>query len=82
MKTIQDLINEQHAIIVAAKDYLFDTDFYGHREYEGGAPMPEDVKAKRAQARVTINEAQSIIEELERQREQEEPDAPEPGEEV
>lgn len=82
-KTIQDLINEQNAIIVAAKDYLFDTDFYGHREYEGGAPMPEDVKARRAQCRVDINTAQEVIEELERQKEHEDPEPPEPiGEEV
>jgi hypothetical protein len=78
MKTIQDQINEQYAIIVASKDYLFNTDFYGHREYEGGAPMPEDVKTKRAQCRAKINTAQEVIKELERQKEHEDPEPPEP----
>lgn len=85
MKTIDEQINEQCAIITSAKNYLLDTDFYGHREYEGGAPMPEEVKTKRAQARVDINDAQAIIEELERQKEHdtpESPESPEQGEEA
>lgn len=83
MKTIDEQINEQCTIITSAKNYLLDTDFYGHREYEGGTPMPEEVKTKRAQARVTINEAEAVIEELERQKEQEDPELPEPiGEEA
>ena len=85
MKTIDEQINEQCAIITSAKNYLLDTDFYGHREYEGGAPMPLEVKAKRAQARVDINDAQAIIEELERQKEHdtpEPPESPQQGEEV
>lgn len=77
--TIDEQINQQYAIITEAKNYLYDTDFYGHREYEGGAPMPEEVKTRRAQCRVDINTAQAVIEELERQKEQEEP-APEPPE--
>lgn len=83
--TIDEQINQQCAIITGAKNYLLDTDFYGHREYEGGVSMPEEVKARRAQCRADINTAQAVIEELERQKEQEEPtpEPPEPtGEEV
>lgn len=79
--TIDEQINQQCAIITSAKNYLLDTDFYGHREYEGGAPMPEEVKTRRAQCRLAINTAEAVIEELERQKEQEH-DIPEPGEEV
>ena len=83
--TIQEQINQQCVIITNAENFLHDTDYMSIREYEGGTPMPEEIKTRRAQCRVDINEAQAIIEELERQKEQEEPtsEPPEPtGEEV
>lgn len=83
MKTIDEQINEQCAIITGAKNYLHDTDFYGHREYEDGEPMPQEVKTRRAQCRIDINTAEAVIEELERQKEQGDPEPPEPiGEEA
>ena len=82
--TIREQINQQCVIITNAENFLHDTDYMSIREYEGGAPMPEEIKTQRAEARVTINTAQAIIAELEAQEAQEEGDAPEPpvGEEV
>ena len=81
--TLREQINEQCAIITGAKNYLHDTDYLGHREYEGGEPMPAEIETKRAEARVTINEARAVIAELEEQLAQEEAAIPEPiGEEV
>lgn len=67
MEQIKQQINEQEAIITAAKNYLHDTDYLGHREYEGGEPMPQEVKTRRAQARADINTAQAAIETLKAQ---------------
>ena len=67
MEQIKQQINEQEAIVTAAKNYLHDTDYLGHREYEGGEPMPDEVKTRRAQARADINTAQAAIEALKAQ---------------
>lgn len=82
--TLREQINEQCAIITGAKNYLASTDYLSIREYEGGEPMPIEIKTKRAEARTTINTAQAVIAELEAQEAQEEGDTPEPpvGEEV
>ena len=71
MEQIKQQINEQEAIITAAKNYLYDTDYLGHREYEGGEPMPQEVKTRRAEARANINAAQTAIEALKAQLEAE-----------
>ena len=67
MEQIKQQINEQEAIVTAAKNYLHDTDYLGHREYEGGEPMPDEVKTRRAQARADINTAQAAIAQLKAQ---------------
>lgn len=67
MEQIKQQINEQEAIVTAAKNYLHDTDYLGHREYEGGEPMPQEVKTRRAEARANINTAQATIAELKAQ---------------
>lgn len=71
MEQIKQQINEQEAIVTAAKNYLHDTDYLGHREYEGGEPMPQEVKTRRAEARANINAAQATIAELKAQLESE-----------
>ena len=67
MEQIKQQINEQEAVITEAKNYLNDTDYLGHREYEGGEPMPNDVKTRRAKARADINTAQAVITQLKAQ---------------
>ena len=48
--TLREQINEQCAIITGAKNYLASTDYLSIREYEGGEPMPIEIKTKRAEA--------------------------------
>lgn len=87
--TLQEQINIEHAVITAAKNYLHDTDYMAIREYEGGEPMPAEVKARRSQERAKINQSEAIIADLETQKAQEaaellnRPESMEPtGEEV
>lgn len=46
---------EAHTQIAEAKAYLASTDYMAIREFEGGEPMPLDVKAERAAKRLLIN---------------------------
>ena len=46
---------EAHTQIAEAKAYLASTDYMAIREFEGGEPMPIDVKAERAAKRLLIN---------------------------
>ncbi|WP_404938385.1 hypothetical protein P7C00_06695 [Pseudomonas sp. JDS08PS003] len=47
----------QHDVdITLAKQYLASTDWYVMRLVETGKPIPGDVAAKRAEARLSINE--------------------------
>ena len=41
--------------IIEAKVYLSSTDWYVFREADYGKEMPNDIKTKRAEARVTIS---------------------------
>ena len=69
--TIQEQINIECAVITAAKNYLRDTDYLTIREYEGGEPMPAEIKTRRAEERAKINQSQAIIDELETRKAQE-----------
>lgn len=59
-----DLRNGQ---IDEKKLYLKRTDYQSIRESEGGEPMPQEVKAARAQARIEINGLQEEVSDLETQ---------------
>jgi hypothetical protein len=48
--------DNQRAVRDAAKKYLADTDWYATRKAETGKAIPEDVLAKRAQARTDASE--------------------------
>ena len=54
-------LNRLHEEILKAESFLNSTDYMTIREMEGGEPMPEEVKQKRAEARVIINECQAQI---------------------
>lgn len=61
----EQLLNEYYGVISENKWYLSNTDYQTLRETEGGEPMSEEVKVKRAEARATINEYQAKVKELE-----------------
>jgi hypothetical protein len=54
-------LNRLHEEILKAESFLNSTDYMTIREMEGGEPMPEEVKQKRAEARAIINECQAQI---------------------
>ena len=54
-------LNRLHEEILKAENFLNSTDYMTIREMEGGEPMPEEVKQKRAEARVKINDCQARI---------------------
>ena len=54
-------LNRLHEEILKAENFLNSTDYMTIREMEGGEPMPEEVKQKRAEARARINECQAQI---------------------
>ena len=49
-------MHDGHHGVLAAKQYLTRTDWYVARKSETGAEIPEDVLAKRAQARIDASE--------------------------
>ena len=64
MKNYELLINELEAKIHEARAYLNSTDYQRLRELDGGDPMSTEVKTKRVECRVLINECQHEIEAL------------------
>ena len=50
----QDAFASQDIINTAAKEYLASTDWYHQRAADGGAPIPDDIKAKRISERAKI----------------------------
>ena len=69
----EKLIEQYQSEIVELKKYLFDTDYKAIKFAEGEITENDyqEVKAQRHDARVRINELESMIEELEKGKEQE-----------
>ena len=57
-------INRNYAEIADLKSYLTDTDYMLMRQLDGGDPMPEEVKTRRAEARARINVCEAEIAKL------------------
>ena len=70
-----DILNAYHGEVEHRKWFLVQTDYATIREAEGGDPMPEEMKQKRADARAAINQYEEWIEEIEAI-EPEDPDMP------
>ena len=69
----EKLIEQYQSEIVELKKYLFDTDYKAIKFAEGEITESDyqEVKSQRHNARVRINELESLIEELEKGKEQE-----------
>lgn len=62
-----DEINKLQGQILEHKAYLYETDWVVSRFAETGEAIPEDVKSKRAECRVKIDELRAMINVLESQ---------------
>ena len=59
------MLNTHYAEILKLKMLLSNTDYQTVREFEGGEPMPAEIREKRANARTRINELEALIAETE-----------------
>ena len=75
MKDFEFEINQRYQKIFVLKDYLSSTDYQRLRELDGGDPMKEEVRLKRAKARERINELEAEIVSLEYEKEKVEAEA-------
>ena len=55
------LLNTCYAEVLELKGFLLSNDYQTIRESEGGAPMSDEIRTKRANARARINELQETI---------------------
>ena len=62
-----DEINELKGQILEHQSYLYSKDWYVSRFAETGEAIPEDVKSKRAECRVKIDELRARVKVLESQ---------------
>ena len=69
MKDFEFEINQRYQKIFVLKDYLTSTDYQRIRELDGGDPMKEEVRLKRAKARERINALEAEIVALEYEKE-------------
>ena len=69
MKDFEFEINQRYQKIFVLKDYLTSTDYQRIRELDGGDPMKEEVRLKRAEARSLINKLEDEIAALEYEKE-------------
>ena len=69
MKDFEFEINQRYQKIFVLKDYLSSTDYQRIRELDGGEPMKEEVRLKRAEAREIINKLEDEIAALEYEKE-------------
>ena len=69
MKDFEFEINQRYQKIFVLKDYLTSTDYQRIRELDGGEPMKEEVRLKRAEARSLINKLEDEIAALEYEKE-------------
>ena len=56
-----NLLNTYYAEVLKLKTFLSGTDYQTIREAEGGAPMPDDTRNERANARARVNELEELI---------------------
>ena len=69
MKDFEFEINQRYQKIFVLKDYLSSTDYQRLRELDGGEPIKEEVRLKRAEARSLINKLEDEIAALEYEKE-------------
>lgn len=69
MKDFEFEINQRYQKIFVLKDYLSSTDYQRLRELDGGDPMKEEVRLKRAESRALINKLEDEIAALEYEKE-------------
>ena len=55
------LLDAYYVEVSDLKYVLAQTDYQSIREFEGGEPMPDNIREKRAMARARINELQELI---------------------
>ena len=67
MEDFEVLINKECQRKQQAMNYLNDTDYQRLREADGGEPMSDEVKTKRATAREVVNECELNISRLQAQ---------------
>ena len=67
MEDFEFLINKECQRKQQAMNYLNDTDYQRLREADGGEPMSDEVKTKRATAREVVNECELNISRLQAQ---------------
>ena len=67
MEDFEGLINKECQRKQQAMNYLNDTDYQRLREADGGEPMSDEVKTKRATAREVVNECELNISRLQAQ---------------
>ena len=60
----KEQINELQSLILEAEAELASKDYMTIRASEGGEPMPDDVKTRRAALRAEINDLQTRINDL------------------
>ena len=56
-----NILNASYAEILNIKTFLLSTDYQAIRESEGGAPMSDETRKKRADARARVNELEELI---------------------
>ena len=56
-----NLLNTYYAEVLKLKTFLLSTDYQTIRESEGGAPMPDEIRKERADARARVNELEELI---------------------
>lgn len=69
MKDFEFEINQRYQKIFVLKDYLSSTDYQRLRQLDGGDPMKEEVRLKRAESRALINKLEDEIAALEYEKE-------------
>ena len=57
----ENLLNTYYAEALKLKTFLLSTDYQSIRESEGGAPMSDETRQERANARTRINELEELI---------------------
>lgn len=57
----ENLLNTYYAEALKLKTFLLSTDYQSIRESEGGAPMSDETRQERANARARINELEELI---------------------
>ena len=56
-----NLLNTYYSEILNLKTFLLSTDYQSIREFEGGAPMADEIREARANARTRVNELEELI---------------------